>query len=278
MKMLPWMIAPLRCASKMGFLSRNVWNNLIASGSATWKNDKWRALVSRGYFATSQRYNDAQNLLVLTCKGRRAAEALGLEPVSPPFSDYIPHDEMILEYALKLEAEGLISGWESEQEQRQKSYKPTQGTQKKSGVSKFPDLVMRLAVPGQPTLIAVELERTRKSSERYKEFVKKYLTLADIDSVIVLAQNRKIIDAIKRAVVVTTYPQHMRAFSYGLISEAMKSPALAPLKCDQKVINLESAVASILRNRNAVTQLEALKLRSKLRYTVRSENVTEGER
>lgn len=260
----------------MGFLSRNVWNDLVASGSITWKNDKWRALLSRGYFATSQRYNNAQSILVLTYKGRRAAEALGLEPVSPPLSDHIPHDEMIIEYVLRLEAEGLISGWHSERESKQDSYKHTQGTQKKSGVSKFPDLIIRLAVPGQPTLIAVEIERTRKSSERYKEFVKKYLTLADIDSVIVLAQSQKIIDTIKRAVVGTSYPQHMRPFSYGFISEAIKSPSLAPLKCDQKVINLESVVATMLRSRNAETQLEALKLRSKLRSSLRSENVTAG--
>ena len=247
----PWMLPPIRCAAKMGFLSRTLWNNVMAKGLPSWRNEQWSLLKSRGLFASSSRYDHGDRTLVLTDKGRRAAEELNINSVISPIGDFISHDETAAEFALRLESDGLISSWWSESEIKRDNFKYTGASHTMSRKSKFPDLVIRLAIPGEANLMAVEIEKTRKSNERYNEFVNKYKGLPDIDTVIVLAESKRIIDAIKKAQIRTSFPQHLRPFVFGLINEVMKNPGQATLDFDGKSVSLESAVQSLRTKRNS---------------------------
>lgn len=255
----PWMHQPITVAAKMGFLSRNVWQNLLCPGKPCWRNQKWRKLITRGLLATSTRYNHNSKMLVLTEKGRRIAEEMKLSPVFPPIADFISHDEAVLEIAIKLESEGLISSWRSEAELKRHNFAFRISTKQKC-----PDLLLELAVPGQKTILAVEVEQTRKSNERYREFLSRYKTYADVDTVIVLARSQVIIEAIKRVQNQTVYPQHLRPLVFGLLQECLEDPARRSLDFNGRPVSIQDVVMTLRRKRNANAQAMSKKLHQPL--------------
>lgn len=247
----PWMFAPIRCAAKIGFLSRYLWNNVIAHGNLSWRNEQWRILKSLGLFTNNTRYGNEDRILVLTTEGRRISKKLGVEAVMSPFADFISHDEIAAEFALRLEAEGVISSWLTEAELKRDGLSHTPISHSTFGKSKLPDLILTLAIPGETNLMAVEIEKTQKESGRYNEFVNKYKGLADIDTVIILARTQRIVEAIRRAQIRMSFPQHLRPFVFGLIDDVMKSPARALLNFDGKSVSLDGAVQTLRAKRKS---------------------------
>jgi len=249
-----WMKLPITGASKLGFVSKNAWDS-VAMAKPSWSNERWRILQESGLFSRSLRYLRMDHILVLTEIGKRIARQMNLDPVEPPNADFVYHDELVMEYVLKLESQGLIQSWVSEIELKRKYYKRSRESRGEQKKPKYPDLIVRLKVPGDPVYFAVEIEHSWKNSYRYNEFTNMYKRQAQIDSILVVCKTQKIIDAIRRAQVRTLYPQNVRPMTFGLIDEVVKSPGSGKMFLNDKPLSLESIVKSLREKReNTVGQ------------------------
>ncbi len=257
MKSRSWMILPVECAAKMGFFSKTVWDNALPPTKKAWRYEQWRTLHHSELFTHSSRFTGAYRLVILTEKGRSLAAQMGLSPVDPPIGDFIAHDELVMEYAVRIQKDKLIESWTSEQEMKRDGFKYSRDYQEGNQKIKYPDLVIKLNVPGDPTFIAVEFERSRKDNRRYDEFTNKYKRRPNIDSVIILCKTQGIIDSIKRAQVRTSYPQKIRPMVFGLIDEVMKSPGQGKLEFDERPLTLEKTVQTLREKRNSYSGRKA---------------------
>lgn len=239
-----WMKLPITCASKLGFVSKSAWDS-VARAKPSWSNERWRILQTSGLFGRSLRYLRMDHVLVLTETGKRVARQMNLDPVEPPNADFLYHDGLVMEYVLKLESQDLIQSWVSEIELKRKYFKHSRESRGEQKKPKYPDLIVRLKVPGNPVYFAVEIENSWKNSHRYNEFTNMYKRQAQIDSVLVICKTQKIIDAIRRAQVRTLYPQNVRPMTFGIIEEVIASPGIGKMFLNDKPIRLESIVKSL---------------------------------
>jgi hypothetical protein len=256
MKIPKWANLPIQCAAKMGFFSRTVWDKALVREETSWHFKQWQFLTRSGLFSRSNRFVQSRRHAILTQKGRAVAKGLGYQPVNPPTGDSFEHDELVMEFAIKLQHNSLIETWITEQELKRDMYKHTPDSEERKR-RKFPDLIIRLKVPGEPAYLAVEFERTRKASQRYNEFVNRYKRRPNIDSVVVLAQNQGIINAIKMAQLRNSYPQNIRPMVFGLIAEVIQSPARGKLDFNEKVITLEQTIHKLTEQRNLLAGQKA---------------------
>jgi hypothetical protein len=256
MRLRAWMEIPIRSAAKMGFFSKDVWDKILPPTKKPWRYEQWRTLIGSGLFKNSPRYTGEYRLIVLTEKGRSIASDLALNPVDPPGGEFVSHDELILEYVLRLHESGLIESWSSEAEIKRDDYKYSKDADGKKQKLKYPDLVVRLNVPGTPVYVAVEFEKTRKNSSRYNDFVNKYRGRQNIDSVVILCKNQGIVAAIRRAQVRTSYPQKIRPMVFGIIDDVMKSPGQGKLDLDGKTLTIENTVKSLREKRKSILTIK----------------------
>lgn len=234
----------IRLAAKTGFITKGLWKNYIATGSSkTWMYYSWRFMERRKYF---QKHPDVryQDVLILNTKSLRTRVALQLaeigRPVSPPFSKNIRHDEILLSGILQLENQNLLDGWTSEAEL--KSLKPVYFRTNSDGdLPKYPDAVLRVLCPESFKMVAVELEMTAKSRQRYLQILANYMKMAGVDYVLFVVGNDSIRRTIQNCLKPYLHHKFVQNIGFMNVNSWTKSAAFESfqtLKGDQKFKNI----------------------------------------
>lgn len=173
-------------AAKYGFLTRDLWLRFFETGGRTSQYVRWNRLTEREFFKA---YPAARSDEVLVLNRANAWKFCLGDPVNPPPLAQLRHDELAASGAVRLERGRLVSGIQSEAELKRTEF------DWHNALLKFPDLLVQVA----DQKIAIELELTQKSRDRYRKLVDCYLRRQDLRYIIFVVPNKAIMNALVRA-------------------------------------------------------------------------------
>ena len=173
-------------AAKFGFLTRDLWLRFFETGGRTSQYVRWNRLTERQFFNA---HPAARSGEVLVLNRANSWKFCFGDPVNPPPLAQLRHDELAASGALRLERGGLVSGVHSEAELKRTEF------DWHNSLLKFPDLLVQVA----DHKIAIELELTQKSRDRYRKLGESFLRRSDLRYIIVVVPNKAIMNAIVRA-------------------------------------------------------------------------------
>lgn len=218
MKYIP--MDELRFAAKFGFLSRRLWEKHFSKRSRTRNIRVWQSFIDEGYFKRHHdlRYKDVLHLGKL---GKKTLERNGFEYVSPANAFQIHHDEIVAEIALQLIKSDLITRYLTEA-QAKKQLTDWKRQFRYGEKIKFPDILFYRT---DGASIALEVEITRKSTERYSQIVKSYANQTWTSRILYITGQPAIFDRIIDAMQKHNFPTWEKsvAFSFadGWITDPM---------------------------------------------------------
>lgn len=239
----------LRFASKNGFLSKSLWKNHMCQGQKSWKNIRWNLLIRENLFRDYLTLGKSEQVIVLTPKGRFLSHRhLGLIAMNPPGARNLSHDIELGEIVLSLLKTKIISDYFSEAELKSgKAYGFT--IQREAVGNKYPDLILRMNIPGQPVFLSLELERTLKSRRCYMEMAASYRNLSQILGLVVICGSHAIESSLKKSFEVSNYPFRSRPVLMAQSSDFLSNPSECPLIGQVTTRSLMSFVKSLSETR-----------------------------
>ncbi len=164
-------------SARFGFLTKEIFFEYLCHNSKSQQYEHWKSLTDKGYFYSSSRQ---QGLLHLTLKGKKLAQY----QVAPNKSLYfLAHDILVSTILLELESTKLVKESWTEFELARDPLR-TSLILGVTRIDKLPDLVVDLVGHNKTLRIAIEVENTLKSKERYSRIGSSYLNMKNINLVI----------------------------------------------------------------------------------------------
>lgn len=188
-------ISSLTYIAKVGFITREIWNDFFGNGNIRWKQRQFKKMIEEDLivpFANTK----ISNVFVLSRKGKSLLLKTNLGCSVPPYSAVVEHDEVIARSLLNLERKKIVTEWNPECE-----LKRTNALQFDIGVSakeqKYPDAIFKISLSGKTGIFALEYERSLKSASRYKDILWLYSKASNIDVVIFVCKDKLIENTIR---------------------------------------------------------------------------------
>lgn len=186
-------------AAKSGFLTKTIWMEFFNSSRRSWANDRWVGFKSRGLF-TKHSSPLLSNCLVLNKSSPHIQGIISEDVSSPPLATQVYHDELVARIILKLLSYDLIAETYYLEPEIRRIQQDDQRDQKRKGHIKFPDAVFDLKTGSQLLRVALEVEISRKSQERYKRIIKSYSTSTKIEKIIIVHFGNRIRSSFEKAI------------------------------------------------------------------------------
>ncbi len=194
-------------AARFGFVTQSIFFKYLCVRQKTQQYLYWRDLIRNGVIFQSKTLKD---VCYLTKVGRRQAP----RPAVPSRLIYfVEHDAMVAEFYLELVKSGLVEeSWTA----YELSIEPWKSCSLLgcADLIKIPDLVVDLKSKNGTFRVAFEMERSRKSGERYNQMALSYWGFKRVNLLLVNCVNEATRQAIERA------------FNTPLHRDADKKPAL----------------------------------------------------
>lgn len=235
-------------AAKIGFLSKPLWLEFFAIRSPAQNARTWKSLSDQDYFCAHPS-RMLRNVLVLSKKSMEVLQRRGLVAVTHPHLGLFDHDEKVARIILALEKQNVLNGFTTEAELKKK-FMVWMKTTHEGKSTKFPDLILDLKGNGQFNKIAIEVEQSLKSFERYKSVMNSYANAKKIQAVVFVSDQHTIFNRIGRAMTDIHYPSWDRPVGYGLMDEWLKSP-------DTAAIHLSRGKTSLRRWANLEGEIQS---------------------
>jgi hypothetical protein len=235
---------------KFGFLTQDVFFEFLCQRSRSRKYSNWSRLLESGLFNQSK---SNSKILYLSKMGFARVGSRAVKSRSPFF---IRHDTYVAKVLLELEkTKCVLRSW-TEAELRTDPWQTLEILGSKN-IDKLPDLVVDLQGSNGFVRVAVEIEASRKSKEKYQRISLAYLGLTRINLVVFICEDRTLEDLIRRL------------FSSPVYLKAEKSPVTLLLE-DFEKDRLQSTVRLQDRNFKFLDLLSrALHLQLSLETTTR---------
>lgn len=226
----------LKFIGKVGVVTRPTWYQHLCPGTDQWKREQLLNMVKR------------KILLPHTCHGLKGAWVLspwstdflkkkGLSAVTPVPPHQIEHDEVIGRSALILKRNGFCKGWLTERELKHRGM--TQFQIEKSKTSeKYPDAIFQMMINDKEKFIALEYERTGKSSLRYRSMLKKYGKLETLELILYVTEDDAIEKRIRRILMASRDGSLMKRVAFIKGRDWRSDPSAAPFFIEQKISSL----------------------------------------
>lgn len=188
--MPPYMAEALKFIGKVGVLTRPTWYVYLCPGTEQWKREQLLNMVKRGLLV-SHTCKNLQGVWVLSDWSKDLLRSMGLSRVPPIYPHLIEHDLVVGTSMLTLKRQGICKDWLTETEIKIKELNNFL-IEKKVNDSKYPDAVLRMQLNGNLSYVALEYERTGKSTMRYRAILKQYSSLKSIEQIIYVIEEQSI--------------------------------------------------------------------------------------
>ena len=228
----------LRVTGKIGFLSRKLWIEFFAKGNERWNERQKKFLKDRRLLA-SHPNPAASGYYILTPISRALMTAWNLSSVRPAPVAQIYHDEVVARSILRLEQQGLVRGWLTENELKSKQVKQYQLSQDVRN-QKYPDAVLKVWALGQERTFALEYERMRKASLRYKDILWAYSRTESLGMVIFICDSDAIKKTIKGRLQHLRLPDLWSRVAFTDAKDWIKNPSEAIIELGNQRLTLRS--------------------------------------
>jgi hypothetical protein len=187
----------VRYVTKVGVITRKTWDELFGKGTKRWKRKQLRLLLNGKVFKNHP-YEEVHDTFILGQQGLEMIESMKWRGVHLVQPKYIKHDETVAKGLLALEKKALCQKWmtESEMKSHKSSSFRLHGLE---GGAKYPDAVFKLKGESSFQIVALEYEKTSKSSWRYNKAIKAYSDSGEFNVILFIVETSAIEDLIKRA-------------------------------------------------------------------------------
>lgn len=171
---------------KVGVMTRETWFELFAQGCNRWKRRQLLNLIRKGLAKIHT--CGSVDALVLTELGKERVKKLSYCCVLPIPPHYIEHDETVAKAVVKLQRSGIFHKWLTERELKSQNFKEYL-LENVDGKVKYPDAILKILNRGEINTVAIEYERTGKTTSRYRSILWQYNGLEDISLVIYVVED-----------------------------------------------------------------------------------------
>lgn len=214
-------------AAKTGFLSKALWREFFTSRSESRNSRVWSGFVRDGYFKP----HDSKMLpgvLVLAPGAIMELQKRGIPTVNKPHLGQFDHDEKTARILLKLQRADILADFTTEAELKRK-FMVWLKTSRDGKDAKFPDLTLMMKHPCKFERVALEIEQSKKSPDRYRKMMTSYSSAKDVDAVIFISDQQTIFGRISRAMKEVHYPSWERPVGFGEMEAWLSDPLNAPI-------------------------------------------------
>lgn len=230
-------IREIKFATKSGFLTKNLWIEFFASGSASisWRNKQWVSFVTEKIFFPHY-HNRAVDVLVPNPRHPLVKAVGGDAVASPPFVSQLDHDERLARMVLNLLKDGVAINYRLEAELKRLS-SGSQRHYESQQKEKLPDALILLPDEKQ-TRVAIELELTKKDPKRYRKIMSTYASFARADKVVFVVRDERISQTIRQAMRDAYYPHWTKPVGFGRLEDWIQNPSTARISFTEDVTTL----------------------------------------
>lgn len=222
-------------AARAGFISRPIWDEFFATGAARWRRRCWRELrVSKVFLPHPSRF--ARDVIVPNRRHSFIREIVRSDISVAPFIAQVEHDEEVLRGVLRLQRGELLEAYWLEAEMKRHDLKSR--TPSAIDRAKYPDVIVTLGGRGRSRRVALEMEMSLKSPQRYRQMIDAYSSRADVDTVIVVCRFKATVEYLRSAMKETYYPDEKRPIGFCNLEDWRSDPASAPIRFARKVETL----------------------------------------
>ncbi len=224
-------IRAITCATRAGFLTKEIWQKYLFEGkSPRGCNKGWAELVRRGYFARhpNERMKD---VLVLNRKNRRLMDGFDASPSKPPIERQLRHDELLLGGVLDLERQGFLGHWTAEAELKSLGLDAYR-VEGSLADAKYADAILYLDGIGSENKVAVEMELTLKEKSRYRKIMSAYSFVRELRLLLFVVANPAIEAAIRAAADEVFFPKEATTLAFMRVADWKRNPAEALMETD----------------------------------------------
>lgn len=230
----------IQFASRMGFLTRSLWDEHFARDSQASHYRNWRRMTERGFFKTHSGSRD-ESVLVLNPTNETVVKICGDAVAKPPYLAQLRHDEILGNGILKLLKSQTISSYTTEAELRM--IEPHR-LHPNSCPPKLPDLLLRMGLLKE---IAIELELTQKSRSRYRAQMTAYQHRESLAAIVFVVSGRAILEAILRAASDIRFPD-IKMIGFVTLADWESDTPSAKVSFQSGVVRLSELGKLHLRN------------------------------
>lgn len=230
-------------AAKTGFISKSLWLQFFTQRSRSRNYRIWKSFEIEGYFKP----HDSpilKNVLILAPKSIRLLRNHGVVAVTSPHINQFSHDENAARIALSLEDNLLIKSYLTEAELKKGSLYFWNQTDQSKG-NKYPDLLINFPEGSKYSCVALEVEQSIKSFERYKIAFENYARQNKFDFILFASDHKAIFKRLSRAMEATHFPTWDIPVGYTDLSKFMENPRTAAIYLHNKTITLDEWLPKI---------------------------------
>lgn len=227
-KVSPSVYQAVRYVAKVGVITRQTWDDLFGNGTKRWRRKQLRLLLDAKIFKKHP-YDQVYDTFILGKQGLEMVQDMKWQSVHLVQPRQFRHDEIVARGLLTLEKESLCQKWMTESElksQRSSSFK-LHGLE---GGIKYPDAVFKLQGKSSSLIVALEYERTSKSSWRYNKAMKAYGDSGDFNLILFIVESSAIENMVKRAMQFIGDARINSKVGFITVEEWMENPMTATIR------------------------------------------------
>lgn len=232
--------------ARFGFINRTIFFKYLGTDGKTQKYKIWKLFIKTGFVKSYQRIGVAEDYYSLSRKGLLFLSENGIRPVSKSHPLHFEHDEIAMGFAVACERNELIkSDWCPDKELRQ--LKPTEILSRYgTSFEKIPDLIFNIKTFNEFKICcAFEVERSRKSKQRYDSMVLNYAKQKNVNLILIAYKDRYVVNSILKSVKRLDYPQSSKPFVFCRISEVLENPSRFLINVGGNQISFDKYIENI---------------------------------
>lgn len=230
-------IEAINLTARSGFITKALFKEFILENRPKSSvNRCWSELIKSGFF---KRHSDQRmaDVYFLNKQKKELQDLLNYQPVSPPYTGVIRHDEIALRGILLLEDRGLLETWVVESEFK-KNRLGTIQLEANQQNSKYPDAILNFKELNSPIRVAIEIELTQKEKRRYERILNAYSFAQNLDLVVFVCATKQIENAISAAATKYFFPSAGADIGFMSKLDWLADPITAELRRQHKVNSL----------------------------------------
>lgn len=241
--------------ARFGFINKSLFFKHLTTENVSHKYYLWRTFLGSGLVQTYRRIGVAEDYYCLTRKGHIILREIGIRAVSKGHPLHFEHDEIAMGLVLACENKKLIKAdWCPDKLIREMK---TFEVQSRFGnnIDKIPDLIFNIdLLNGQSVSCAFEVERSKKSKQRYDSMVLNYSKDKNVSLIFVASNDRYISKSILQSIHKLGYSQSKKPFVFCSIDEIRKDPSRFQIEVGTNKISFEKYVENIRQLSSGKTQ------------------------
>lgn len=210
--------------AKSGYIRKAFFFDYLSSPSVSSKYKNWGRLVESGLLESYKSTFYGEDTYKLSKRGKRILANYGIEPVSAAYPNQFDHDDAALKFALSNQKAGIInSDWQGDRSLRIRSPEDLKSIFGSINY-KLPDLLFSISGLSEKLTGVLEIERTRKTEDKYLEFIGAYKSAENINLILVAYNHNSVKVNLEKAIYRRSFPIEDKPIGFCKLMDMVSDP------------------------------------------------------